>query len=93
MGFEGRDIVEIFLVQSVIIGVLGGIAGIILGTIVSLSVNNFPFEVATLETLPMAYRLSDYLSAFGFGLLTTFIAGYLPAKKASKVDPVEIIRG
>jgi lipoprotein-releasing system permease protein len=93
MGFEGRDIVEIFLVQSVIIGVLGGIVGIILGTIVSLSVNNVPFEVATLETLPMAYRTSDYFSAFGFGLLTTFIAGYLPAKKASKVDPVEIIRG
>jgi lipoprotein-releasing system permease protein len=93
MGFEGRDIVEIFLVQSVIIGVLGGIVGIILGTIVSLTVNNVPFEVATLETLPMAYRPSDYFSAFGFGLLTTFIAGYLPAKKASKVDPVEIIRG
>jgi lipoprotein-releasing system permease protein len=41
----------------------------------------------------MSYKSVDYLSAFGFGLLTTFVAGYLPAKKASKVDPVEIIRG
>ncbi|MEO1054493.1 MAG: FtsX-like permease family protein [Bacteroidota bacterium] len=93
MGFEGRDIVEIFLTQSVIIGLIGGLVGILFGTVVSISVNNIPFEIATLETLPMAYRTSDYLSAFGFGVLTTFIAGYLPARKASKIDPVDIIRG
>ena len=93
MGFEGQDIVEIFLIQSIIIGVLGGMIGIVFGTIVSLSVSYVPFEVATLKTLPMAYRPQDYFSAFGFGLITTFVAGYLPAKKASKVDPVEIIRG
>lgn len=93
MGFEGNDIVEIFLVQSLIIGLIGGLVGILLGGGVSLIVNRVPFEVASIDTLPMAYRTSDYLSAFGFGLLTTFIAGYLPAKKASKVDPVQIIRG
>lgn len=93
MGFEGRDIVEIFLTQSVIIGLVGGFAGILLGTLVSYTISHIPFEVATLETLPVAYRVSDYLSAFGFGILTTFIAGYLPAYKASKIDPVAIIRG
>ncbi len=93
MGFEGRDIVEIFLTQSVIIGVIGGIVGILIGGGVSVMINSVPFEMASLETLPMAYRKSDYFSAFGFGLLTTFIAGYLPARKASLVDPVEIIRG
>lgn len=93
MGFEGNDIVEIFLVQSLIIGLIGGLVGILFGGSVSLVVNRIPFEIASIDTLPMAYRTSDYLSAFGFGLLTTFIAGYLPAKKASKVDPVQIIRG
>jgi lipoprotein-releasing system permease protein len=93
MGFEGQDIVEIFLVQSIIIGIIGGIIGICFGWMVSILVNHVPFEVATLKTLPMSYKTVDYLSAFGFGLLTTFVAGYLPAKKASKVDPVEIIRG
>ncbi|MEL7003707.1 MAG: FtsX-like permease family protein, partial [Bacteroidota bacterium] len=93
MGFEGRDIVEIFLTQSVIIGLIGGGIGVLFGLLVSLSVNNIPFEMASMDTLPMAYRASDYLSAFGFGVLTTFIAGYLPAHKASKIDPVEIIRG
>jgi lipoprotein-releasing system permease protein len=93
MGFDGSDIVEIFLVQSIIIGAVGGLAGILLGFIVSTSVNNVPFKVATLETLPMVYDIKDYISAFIFGLIMTFLAGYLPAKKASKVDPVQIIRG
>ncbi|MEM0939390.1 MAG: FtsX-like permease family protein [Bacteroidota bacterium] len=93
MGFEGGDIVQIFLTQSLIIGLIGGIIGVIFGGIVSYAINSVPFEIATLKNLPMAYRISDYLSAPGFGFLTTFVAGYLPAKNASKVDPVEIIRG
>ena len=93
MGFEGSDIVQIFLTQSLVIGFIGGVIGVILGGIVSYSINSIPFEIATLKNLPMAYRISDYVSALGFGLLTTFVAGYLPAKNASKVDPVEIIRG
>jgi lipoprotein-releasing system permease protein len=41
----------------------------------------------------MAYTLKDYILAFMFGLVTTFIAGYIPARKASKIDPVTILRG
>lgn len=93
MGFEGSDIVQIFLTQSLVIGLIGGVVGVVFGGIVSYVINSIPFEIATLKNLPMAYRTSDYLSALGFGLLTTFVAGYLPAKNASKVDPVEIIRG
>lgn len=93
MGFEGNDIVQIFLVQSLIIGMIGGVIGLLFGSGVSFAISQIPFEMASLDTLPMSFRSSDYLSAFGFGLLTTFIAGFLPAKKASKVDPVAIIRG
>lgn len=93
MGFDSRDIVQIFLTQSVIIGILGGILGLIFGYLVAILVNNIPFQIASLSNLPMAYRVKDYALAFIFGLLTTFIAGYLPAKKASSVDPVSIIRG
>ncbi|MFH5885915.1 ABC transporter permease [Halalkalibaculum sp. DA3122] len=93
MGFDGDDIVEIFLTQSVIIGLLGGVVGMAFGYVVSRLINNIPFNVAGLEVLPMTYNLDDYGLAFMFGLITTFIAGYLPARKASKIDPVEIIRG
>ena len=93
MGFDGSDIVQIFLVQSIIIGVIGGFVGIIFGYLVSVLVSYVPFRVATLDTLPMVYDVQDYILAFIFGIITTFIAGYIPAKKASRVDPVEIIRG
>lgn len=93
MGFDGNDIIEIFLTQSVIIGFLGGIVGMAFGLVVSRLINNVPFHVASLEVLPMTYHLTDYMLAFMFGLITTFVAGYLPARKAAKVDPVEIIRG
>jgi len=93
MGFDGNDIIQIFLAQSIVIGICGGVVGMLLGYSISVAVNHVPFEIATLKTLPITYRVQDYTMAFIFGLITTFIAGYLPAKKASKVDPVEIIRG
>jgi lipoprotein-releasing system permease protein len=93
MGFASRDIIQIFLMQSVIIGIIGGIVGVLLGFLISLVVNHVPFHIATMERLPMTYYIKDYFLAFTFGLITTFIAGYLPARKASNIDPVTIIRG
>jgi lipoprotein-releasing system permease protein len=93
MGFAGRDIRAIFLTLAMVIGLVGGVIGIALGYAVSNGVAHIPFRIATLKFLPMAYRWQDYLLAFTFGLATTFIAGFLPSRKASKIDPVEIIRG
>jgi lipoprotein-releasing system permease protein len=93
MGFAGLDIRRIFLTMSSVIGILGGIIGMILGYIVSSLVNRVPFNVAGLATLPMAYDPKDYTLSFVFGLITTFVAGYFPSRKASRVDPVNIIRG
>jgi lipoprotein-releasing system permease protein len=92
MGYEGGDIVHIFLLQSIIIGIIGGIIGIVFGFGLSAIIDHLPFQIATLNTYPMTYKALDYGMSFLFGFVTTFIAGYLPAKKASKVDPVEIIR-
>lgn len=92
IGYEGKDIVQIFLTQSVAIGILGGLVGILFGYSISTIIDNIPFQIATLDTYPITYNLSDYAMSFFFGFVTTFIAGYLPAKKASNIDPVEIIR-
>jgi lipoprotein-releasing system permease protein len=93
MGFNGKDVIEIFLTQSVVIGLIGGFTGLILGNIIVSIVDRIPFEIATLDTLPVVYRPVDYAMAFGFGIIITFLAGYLPARKASKIDPVDILRG
>jgi len=93
MGFAGSDIKSIFLIQAVTIGIIGGIVGVLLGYGLSSLVNQVPFRVAGLTTLPIYYKLSDFIFAAVFGIATTIIAGYLPARKASKIDPVIIIRG
>lgn len=93
MGFNGNDVIEIFLTQSVVIGLIGGWTGLILGNIIVRIVDHVPFEIGTMTTLPVVYRTSDYVLAFVFGIIITFLAGYLPAKKASNLDPVEILRG
>ena len=93
MGFSGHDITVIFLSQAAIIGFIGSVVGVILGYSISTLVNKVPFEIAGLSTLPIFYRYQDFLLAIAFGITTTLIAGFLPAKKASKIDPVIIIRG
>lgn len=93
MGFDGKDIVQIFLVQSVIIGFIGGLIGLLLGYVIASVVDRVPFKIASLDTLPISYLPMDYVLAMVFGLLITFVAGYLPARKASQIDPVEILRG
>ncbi|HBH49630.1 MAG TPA: ABC transporter permease [Bacteroidales bacterium] len=92
-GFSGKDIKSIFLSQAGAIGLLGGFLGVVLGYLISLLINQVPFNVASLETLPIYFRVQDFVLAVVFGLLTTLIAGYLPSKKAARVDPVTIIRG
>lgn len=93
MGFASSDIVSVFLMQAVAIGLLGGVVGTGLGMAISVAVDSAPFRIATLDTLPMAYQAVDYVLAFVSGLLTTFVAGFLPAYKASRLDPVAILRG
>lgn len=95
-GFEGNDITGIFLLQSLMIGIAGGVLGLLIGWIVSfiLSITPFPAgEVVRMKTFPVNFKLFHYASGLFFGFLTTLFAGYFPSKRAAKVDPVSIIRG
>lgn len=95
-GFQGKDIVGIFLLQSVIIGLLGGLLGIILGYggCYLLSITPFPeAKFMRLKTLPVNFDSMFYILGLCFGFITTLFAGYFPARKASRIDPVSIIRG
>jgi lipoprotein-releasing system permease protein len=95
IGYKNRDIVKIFLLESVFIGVTGGLLGLLLGFLMQKIVGSIKINVKgflTLEYLQFNSSLSFYLFAFFFALLVTAIAGYLPARKASKTDPIEILR-
>lgn len=95
-GFTGFDVKSIFITQALIIGLIGGVLGLGIGFSVSWMIDQVPFEteaLPTIDTYPINYDPVYYISGIVFAILSTFLAGYLPAKKAQKLDPVEIIRG
>ncbi len=95
-GFSGNDVKWIFISLSLIIGFAGGMLGLLFGYIFSSIISIIPFETAslpTVKTYPINYNSIYYIISMIFALFTTTIAGLFPALKASKVDPVEIIRG
>ncbi|MBC7554917.1 MAG: ABC transporter permease [Taibaiella sp.] len=92
-GFSGPAVISIFLQQAVYIGLIGAVVGIIFGFSITFMVSRIYIGAGTLKYLPMSFYVPHYVEAVIFGVITTIAAGYFPARKASKVDPVTIIRG
>jgi lipoprotein-releasing system permease protein len=95
-GFSGGDVKIIFIMIALGIGVFGVLFGLLFGYLISAFIDQIPFNTAALpniKTYPVNYSLKFYIIGAVFGILTTYLAGWLPSRKASKVDPVVIIRG
>ena len=97
IGFESRDIVVIFLIQGVILGVAGGLIGMILGYLVCLKLETLNFSNPLIQTktgkMMVSYRLATYVQAYLLALVSTLVASVLPARSAGRLAPIEIIRG
>lgn len=95
-GFSGRDVNAIFLTIALSIGVFGALAGMMMGFTLTSIIDQIPFKteaLPTITTFPIDYNIKYYATAGIFAVVTTYFAGYFPSKKASKMDPVIIIRG
>ncbi len=95
LGFTETMVRRIFLIEALLIGVAGTIAGWALGYALSRGLGTIeiksPFMDAT--HIPIHYTFVHYALAALVALSASAIAGYLPARKAARVHPVEIIRG
>lgn len=95
IGYKDRDIRTIFLSESLIIGFFGGILGLLLGFTLQEIVGSIKMDVKGFVAMEhLKFNQSPYFFAFAFvfGMIVTAVAGYMPARKASKIDPVDIIR-
>jgi lipoprotein-releasing system permease protein len=96
MGFSGKDVKQIFMIQSLVIGLLGSVAGLSVGFGLSYLISLAPFnggDIISIDHLPVNFKPVYYVVGILFGVATTAIAGYMPSRKASKIDPIEILRG
>jgi lipoprotein-releasing system permease protein len=95
-GFSGRDVKLVFLYIALSIGFVGGMVGLFFGFGLSSIIDQIPFNTSalpTIKTYPINYNPMYYFIGICFSLVTTYFAGWFPARKASKIDPVIIIRG
>ena len=91
MGFKGKDVIKIFVTQAVTIGIMGVIGGMIMATFL-ITILKKVYVGGDIGYFPIDYEPLKYLQGVVIGLVITFFAGYIPAKKAAQVDPVTIFR-
>ncbi|MBI4778909.1 ABC transporter permease [Candidatus Falkowbacteria bacterium] len=85
IGATSADISGQFLVEAVMLTLLGGIIGISLGWLISLAVSSFAGLTTTVSTMSI-------ILAFGVSAAIGLIFGYYPARRASKLNPIEALR-
>ena len=91
MGFKGKDVIRIFVTQAVTVGVMGVIGGMMMATVI-ITLLQHVYVGGDIGYFPITYEVTKYIQGVIVGMVITFFAGYIPAKKAANIDPVEIFR-
>jgi len=102
-GASPRLITQVFMVQGVVIGVIGTIAGTILGVIFALTVSDILgfinqvfnlnlFDAYFVNYLPSELRVLDVVLITGASFVLSFLATIYPARRAAKIQPAQTLR-
>ena len=86
IGAQPKDILMQFLIETIVITVLGGLVGIVIGTIAAGKVGSY-FGMEAQASIKV------YVKAIGVSILVGTVFGAIPATKASKLDPIQAIQG
>lgn len=96
MGYSGRDITLVFLLEGMVIGTVGVLTGCVFGYYLTEFVGSLPIPQRGLiesESLTMNNAFYLYVRAGAAAMVVTLIASVLPAMRAGRMDPVVTLRG
>ncbi|HDC4325294.1 TPA: ABC transporter permease, partial [Aeromonas hydrophila] len=85
VGARQSDILQQFLIEAVMVSLLGGMLGVGISLFIGLLFSLF------VESIQMHFSLFSILMAFGCSSLIGILFGYLPARNAARLDPVEAL--
>ena len=85
VGARGRDILTQFLIEALVLSLLGGIIGILLGVIGSSAISSF-------AKWPTIITIFSIVLSFGFSIAIGIFFGFYPARKAALLNPIDALR-
>lgn len=85
VGATGTSIMSQFLIESIVLSLIGGVLGVILGLTGSLAMSTYSQWKAIIDP-------QSVLLAFSFSAAVGIFFGFYPAHKASLLDPIEALR-
>jgi putative ABC transport system permease protein len=92
MGARSRDILRQFLVEAVMLSSFGGVVGIILGVGASVGLTLLINGITQGSKWPVVISLPAAVIALFFAAAVGIFFGFYPARRASKLDPIEALR-
>ena len=96
IGAKRSDVRNLFVFETIVIGAIGGVFGLVIGIIV-ISILNYVVDIfikssggssITLFSSPLYF----YFAVFLFGIVISVLAGLYPSSKASKMNPIDALR-
>jgi len=96
MGYTRRDISGIFLWQAAIVLMIGTVCGWVLGAVVTYAISNFPIRIRGIfatDTFIVSWSLWHYVAATATAVLMVMAASLIPARRAARLEPGDVIRG
>ena len=85
IGALEREVLLQFLIEAVVLASLGGLLGVALATVASLG-------LAALMQIPYTFDLGVNLLSFAFSAAIGVVFGFVPARRAAQLDPIEALR-
>ena len=91
-GTRREQILRIFLIQGSLLGLVGSLGGILLGTCLALFFQNLASNQDGTPTFPVALTASLYARSILIAMITGLLGAWLPARRAANMDPAVAIR-